>query len=131
MLNKSCFKNLKCAHREIGIVDSQCIEHLQDQIIVQDYSTDPPLHSLFSYFSYSPFLSILRGSTEMTGRIPRSWWQFWVADQNVLLQKKLKCLAMFTLGNNIRKIINDLEIIKCILENTCNLCQIFIYRKHE
>lgn len=84
---------------------------LQDQIIVQDYSIDPPLHYPFSYL-----FPIEKESTEMNGRIPRKWWQFW-GEQNILIQKKLKFLAFFSLNSNIREIINDLEIVKCILEN--------------
>lgn len=33
---------------------------------------------------------------------------------------------MFSMDNNIMEIINDLKIIKTILENICKLSQIFI-----
>ena len=43
-----------------------------------------------------------------------------------LIPKKLKFLPMFSMDNNIMEIINDLKIIKTILENICKLSQIFI-----
>lgn len=94
MLNKSCFNNLKYAPRGIGIVVSECMECLQDQIIMQDYSTDLPLHIPFSYFSCFPFLSVFRDDLKNSKKVVAV-----LGRSKYFTSEKPKFLAMFTLDN--------------------------------
>lgn len=94
MLNKSCFNNLKSAQRELGMVDSECIEYLQDQIIMQDYSTAPTLRTFSPISLIFPFSQYCRDDWKNSKKV--------VADfggrSKYFTSEKVKISGYFCLG---------------------------------